>query len=112
MNCSHVTQCAARTNVWRKVTSSDTGTGAFSRVVRFFKKRNMRPESVVLLYHKDELWRYELFYSRSKAERAFRQAANEGTLETEDGGFHGISPPTSARIVHVGNWLDTQKEPW
>jgi hypothetical protein len=72
----------------------------------------MRPESIVLLYHKDELWRFELFYNRSKAERAYRRAEKEGTLETEDGGYNGISPPTGARIVHLRNWFSTQKEPW
>lgn len=74
--------------------------------------RKMRPESVVLLYHEGRLWRHELFYSRSKAERAFRRASKEGVLETEDGGYNGISPPTSARIVHILNWLSTEAEPW
>jgi hypothetical protein len=45
----------------------------------------MRPESIVLLYHKDELWRYELFYNRAKAERASKRASVDGRLETEDG---------------------------
>jgi hypothetical protein len=72
----------------------------------------MRPEGVVLLYEKDKLWGYELFYSWSKAERALRRASREGVLEREDGGYSGTSGPTNALIVDLRTLLWTQKERW
>jgi hypothetical protein len=52
----------------------------------------MRPKSVVLLFQNGKLLRYELFFNRAKAERAFRRAEKaekEGMafLEKEGGDY-------------------------
>jgi hypothetical protein len=74
----------------------------------------MRPRSVVLVYENSKLWRYELFYSAAKAERAHHRALSKDrdgftTLESEDGGFNGTSAALTVRLVHL-NWIGTEKE--
>jgi hypothetical protein len=75
----------------------------------------MRPASVVLVYDSRKLWRYELFFSRAKAARAYDHAKFKDSpdghrmLETENGGYIGIFDQASVRLVHL-DWLATKAD--